>query len=122
MILASSLSVNQSRLLDDRKPSLKDQSDDVCEPEMPEPFSVQSSSNGDINSESPYVQDGNSYQSRGVRANSLLLPDFSSGQDTPDSGFYQERSRRRPVTTEELYEVRLALSFKRRRRNCSENE
>lgn len=102
---------------------MTDQPDETYEPDAPEPFSIQSS-NGDENSESPTTtQDANSYQTRGIQRNFLSLsPGHTSGDGTPDSGFHQDRPRRRPGTTEELYEVRLALSVKRRRRNCSENE
>ncbi|KAI9553451.1 hypothetical protein GHT06_021357 [Daphnia sinensis] len=108
--------------LDLRDPYSLDTFEDDREPEEPEAFLVVN----DDPSFPPVIRCGTWPRQSTVQNTSPLLGSIlsepSNGQGSQDSGF-QDQSRRRCRTNEDLFEENhIGHSAKKRRRNCSENE
>ena len=103
-----------------RDSRLTEPCEDGREPDAPESFLIDE----DGSDLSPAIRDTWIFQNDRATATRFLVA-FSSqppgGGGSQDSGF-QEQSRRRSRTNEDLLEVNSVLSAKRLRRNCADDE
>lgn len=102
-----------------RDSCLTEPCEDGREPDAPESFRMADAEDSDLSPAIRIIQNG-TVSTHYLVAFSSQPPD---GQGSQDSGF-QDQFRRRSRTNDDLLDMNqpAAISAKRRRRNCSENE